>query len=44
MAKRQRNLFVRILLGLALALAVIIVFFFVGYLIGTHFACMVAFI
>jgi hypothetical protein len=39
MAKRQRNMFVRILLGHALVLSVIIVFFYIGYLDGTQLAC-----
>jgi hypothetical protein len=36
MSKKQRTVWVRILLGLALVLAVIIVFFFIGYLVGSH--------
>jgi hypothetical protein len=41
MAKKQRSLGARILLGLAFVLAVIIVFFFIGYLIGSHLAVVV---
>lgn len=38
MAKKQRRVWVRVLLGLAFMLAVIIVFFFIGYLLGSELA------
>lgn len=38
MARKPRSIFIRLLLGLALVLAIIIVFFFIGYLIGTRLA------
>jgi hypothetical protein len=42
MAKKQRSLWVRVLLGVAFMLAVIIVFFFIGYLLGSELAVAVA--
>ena len=42
MAKNQRSMWVRVLLGLAFMLAVIVVFFFIGYLIGLELAVVVA--